>query len=344
MLSIGTPIRPARAPGRGVSVLRRVALGFPLTWSHRRAYGLESLSDPGRSPYFIEWDPGNGAYGEDWTNAPRDSRGVLLSGHERYYHAIRIAQFALHRFGIWHRTADVAARKDFLAQAAWLRDCQQNDGIPGTYRFAFPWHKYGAGVGWASAMAQGEAISVLLRAHGMQKDAGFDAAALRAAQPFRADIDGGGVVWKSGEDVFFEEVANRHAPHILNGCVYALWGVWELWQLTGEPWLGEISERCVQTVLRWLPRFDTGWWTLYSLLHSSTRRPHIATLKYHEFHITQMRVLSKMFDEPSFDDAAVRWTAYTETSASRRRLLGETLGSLPERFFKLDTVSGGATT
>jgi len=344
MLCLGKPTCPPGAPGGGVSVLRRVALGFPLAWSHRRAYCLESLSDPGRSPYFIEWDPGNGTYGEDWTNAPRDASGVLLSGRERYYHAIRIAQFALHRFGVWRRTGDVAARADVLAQAAWLRDCQQNDGIPGLYRFAFPWHKYGAGVGWASAMAQGEAISVLLRAHAMQENDGFDAAALRAAQPFRAGIDRGGVVWQSGKDVFFEEVANRHAPHILNGCIYALWGVWELWQRTGEHWLAEISERSVDTLLRWLPQFDTGWWTQYSLLRSSTHRPHIATLKYHEFHIAQTRVLAKMFGVDAFDDAAARWTAYVETGASRRRLLGETLSSLPDRFFKLDTVSGGART
>ena len=327
-----------------MSVLRRVALGFPLTWSHRRAFDLGSISDPGASPYFIEWDPGNGVYGESWTNAKRDSSGVLLSGPERHYHVIRIAQFALHRFGAWRRSGDLDARDDFLAQAAWLRDGQQNDGITGTYRFAFPWHKYGAGVGWSSAMAQGEAISVLLRAHAERPGDGFDDAALRAAEPFRVDIDRGGVVWKDGKDVFFEEIANPHAPHVLNGCIYALWGIWELWKVTGETWLGELSEQCVQTLRRWLPRFDTGWWTLYSLLRSSTRRPHFATLKYHGFHIAQMHVLFAMFDERLFGDAALRWTAYTELRASRRRLLGETLGSLPERFLKLDTISGGAAT
>lgn len=327
-----------------MSVLRRMALGFPLVWSHRRGYDFESISDPGASPYFIEWDPGNGVYGEDWTNAPFDSGGVLLSGPARYYHAIRIAQFALHRFGAWRRFGDLDARREFLAQAVWLRDCQQHDGVPGAYRFSFPWRKYGAGAGWISAMAQGEAISVLLRAHSVEGSAGFGDAALRAAEPFRAGVDRGGVVWKSGEDVFFEEIANRHAPHVLNGCIYALWGIWELWKLTGEPWLAELSEQCAETLRRWLPRFDTGWWTLYSLMRSSTLRPHVATFKYHEFHIAQMHVLFRMFDQRAFGDAALRWTAYTEARANRRRLLGETLSSLPERLFKLDTVRGGAAT
>jgi hypothetical protein len=79
-------------------------------------------------------------------------------------------------------------------------------------------------------------------------------------------------------------------------------------------------------------------------LRSTTQRPHLATLKYHEFHIAQMHVLSSMFGEPAFGEAARRWTAYAQARASRRRLLSETLGSLPERFLKRDTVAGGAAT
>lgn len=327
-----------------MSVLRRIARGFPLTWEHRRSYVLDSVRDPGAAPYFIEWDPGSGVYGEDWVDAPRDRNGVLLGTPERYYHPIRIAQFGLHQFGVWRRNSSHAARADFLAQAGWLRDHQQNDGITGTYRFAFPWRKYGAESGWTSAMAQGEAISVLLRADGLQPQAGFGEAALRAAQPFRYDVERGGVVWKLRGDVFFEEIANRHAPHVLNGCIFALWGVWELEKVSGERWMSEIIQQCLATLRRWLPRFDTGWWTLYSLLRSSTRRPHFATLKYHEFHIAQMQVLAQMFGERSFGDAAQRWAAYAQTPHSRRRLIGATLRSLPERFFKRDTVFGGATT
>jgi hypothetical protein len=327
-----------------MSALRRVALGFPLAWSHRRGYSLSSLERPGEGPYFIGWDPGNGVYGEDWTDAPRDASGVLLSRQSRSYHPIRIAQFALHRFGVWHDTADACARKDVLEQSAWLRDRQEDGDRAGLYRFEFPWTKYGAGAGWSSAMAQGEAVSVLLRAHRLDPHGGYGDAAVRAAQPFRCDIAGGGVVWRNGEDVFFEEIANEHAPHVLNGCVYALWGVWELWKTTGDAWLGRLVEESIETLCRWLPRFDTGWWTLYSLLLSAAARPHLATLKYHEFHIAQMRVLSKMFDRPAFETAAQRWSAYVDRRECRARLIGATLKSLPERLRGRDTVLGGAHT
>ncbi len=269
---------------------------------------------------------------------------MLLSDPARAYHPIRIAQFALHRFGVWYAVRNARARDDFLAQAAWLRDNQEEGDSTGLYRFAFPWSKYGAESGWSSAMAQGEAISVLLRAHHLEPARHYAEAAERAAQPFRRELGRGGVVWRDGRDVFLEEIAVEPAPHVLNGCIYALWGIWELWRTTGEGWLEPIIMDCVDTLRRWLPRFDTGWWTRYSLLLSSTDQPHMATLKYHQFHIAQMRVLAKMFDEPAFESAAQRWATYNERPQSRARLLGATLQSLPERFFGHDTVLGGAHT
>jgi heparosan-N-sulfate-glucuronate 5-epimerase len=327
-----------------MSLLRRLSLGFPTSWSHQRVWSLDSVCRPGEGTYFVDWDPGSGTYGEDFDGAPRDEAGVLLSGPRGDYHPIRIAQFALHRFGIWRSADERAARSDFLAQAKWLRDRQEADGTPGLYRFDFPWARYGAAPGWSSAMAQGEAISVLLRAHAIDPRGGFGDAAVRASLPFQSSVAGGGVVWRSGDEVFLEEIANEHAPHVLNGCIFALWGLWELWMSVGDRSLQPLIERCVTTLRRWLPRYDTGWWTLYSLMMSANDQPHIATLKYHRFHIAQMRVLARMFDEPLFDDTASRWTSYVESPDCRARLLRETIFSLPERFLKRDTVLGGAHT
>jgi D-glucuronyl C5-epimerase C-terminus len=327
-----------------MTALRRMALGFPLTWSHRRPYSLHGLSEPGAGPYYVEWDPGEGVYGEDWHGAPRDGEDVLLSAPARAYHPIRIAQFALHRFDLWYFTRDSTARADFLAQARWLRDKQQSDGVRGLYRFDFPWRKYGAAAGWCSAMAQGEAISVLLRADAAAPWSGYGDAAVRAAEPFFSDIADGGVVWRSGRDVFFEEIANEHAAHVLNGCIFALWGVWELWKRSGDDRLAPVVESCVDTLRRWVSRFDTGWWTRYSLMLTAGHKAHVATLKYHQFHIAQMHVLAQMFGEPQFEEAARRWESYVDRPASRSRVLASALRSLPERFSGRDGVSGGAHT
>lgn len=327
-----------------MTTFRRLALGFPLSWSHRRAHVWAGTSQAGTGPYYVRWDPGTGVYGEDWTNAPFDERGVLLSGRARHYHPIRIAQFALHRHDLWSSTDDPGARADFLAQAAWLRDRQEPTFPAGAYRFDFAWTKYGAPAGWLSAMAQGEAISVLLRAHAMDDAGGFAAAAERAAQPFRHDAGRGGVVWRNGDEVFLEEIATDSPAHVLNGCIFALWGLWELHAANGEPWIDELAARTVATLRSWIPKFDTGWWTRYSLLRSATGMPHVATLKYHEFHIAQMRVTAKMFDEKAFESAADRWESYVDRRYCRARMVGSALRSIPERVLGYDTIAGGART
>lgn len=332
----------AHRAGGGMSAVRRIALGFPLTWSHRRAYSLAAIARPGDAPYFISWEPHSGIYGEDFTCAPRDRAGVLLGGGSRRYHAIRIAQFALHRYDVWHATNDSSAREDFFAQATYLRDAQEDGSVTGLYRFGFPWTKYGAPAGWSSAMAQGEAISVLLRAEAARPGRGYGDAALRAATPFAYDVRHGGVVTRDGREVFFEEIAVEPAAHVLNGCIFALFGLWELAQRTGIVWIRELVGDVFATLRNRLPRYDTGWWSLYSLMRSASGHPHVATLKYHAFHVAQLHVLAAMSNDAFFDETADRWEKYIERADCRSRVLADAARSIPERMLRQDTVAGGA--
>ncbi|HUZ48703.1 MAG TPA: D-glucuronyl C5-epimerase family protein [Candidatus Dormibacteraeota bacterium] len=332
------PMRKGRQAVRLVDALppnrlRQLALGFPLDWSHRRYWRAPS-SVPYRGAYYVEWFADSGTYGEDWDGKPRDDEGVLLTnGVVPTYHPIRIAQFALHCYGRWFERGDRVARESFLAQARWLQHNQRRIGlVGGCYPFPFPWPKYRAPSGWLSAMAQGEAISVLLRAHGLAPGAGFDAAARAAARPFDSAIERGGVVFKDGQDVFLEECAVLPAPHILNGCIFALWGIWELEQFDPQSRRRELIDAVLQTILRWIGAFDTRWWSRYSLQRSAGGRDHLATLKYHAFHIAQLRVLAEMTGDARFSRIAERWEAYISHIASRARVLLETALSLPERF------------
>jgi len=321
--------------------LKRIALAFPSDWSHRRDYVLPSEARGELGPYYIGWDSRAGVFGEDWDGAAHDRQGVLCDAPG--YHPIRIAQYALHLHRAILRDDDADARARFFAQASWLRDAQGRRGeVEGVYLFNFPWMKYGAGTGWCSAMAQGEAISVLLRAERLAPGLGFGDAAVKAAQPFKRDIAQGGVVWADGADAFFEEVANEHAAHILNGCIFAFWGLWELHRARQQPWEADLLDRVSRTLVRWLPRYDTGWWSRYSLLRTASGHPHVATLKYHAFHLAQLRVLARMLDEPSFARTADRWEAYIDDRGSRRRVIVATAVSLYDRARAYDTVAGGA--
>ena len=167
-----------------------------------------------------------------------------LSGPARAYHPIRIAQFALHRFDLWYATRNAAARRDVLAQATWLRDRQGTTPLPASIDSTFRGKNMARRPAGVRRWRKGEAISVLLRAHALDAVAGYADAAERASQPFFADIKDGGVVWRDGANLFLEEIANEHAPHVLNGCIFALWGIWELWKRTDDAGLERVVEAC----------------------------------------------------------------------------------------------------
>jgi len=326
-----------------INLRRAVALSLPLRWTERRVYRLPTHDGP-LGAYYIGWRADTSAWGEDWAVSPFDSNGVLLTLGGNVYHPIRIAQFALQAHANWIATRSDRTLRTFLAQAQWLRDNQSSRGaVDGCYRFDFPWPRYGAEAGWISAMAQGEAISTLLRADEMLPRAGYLEAAMRAALPFRAELHDGGVVSRTVHgDVFFEEVATQRPAHILNGHIFALWGLWELYRLTRADWLRTLVCEGVQTLRRRIEFYDSGFWSFYNLLAYDGRFRAVATLKYHAFHVAQLRVLAAMFDEPLFKCVAKRWQAYQGNAASRFQTLRNTIAALTLRFLRRDRIENAS--
>jgi hypothetical protein len=321
--------------------LNSLVRAFPLDWSPKRGY---RLPQSGLGPYYIEWDPGNSAYGERWSNAPRDSAGVLLTGPARAYHPIRIAQFGLHSHARWCFSREEADRRAYLAQARWLAGnaCERR-GVLGCLVFDFPWPKYGAPAGWISAMAQGEAISLLLRAADAEGDDAYSDAALNIAEPFRFGVEEGGVVFRSRQgDAFLEEVAVKPASHILNGHIFSLWGLLEIASVRPQPWIEQVASAALRTLRRRLDLYDSGYWSYYSLLGTRSGFRNVALLKYHAFHIAQLRVTAALSGDQYFADTASRWQKYADSAACRRRVVANTAAGLVPSLLKRDRMGSGA--
>jgi len=323
---------------------RSLALAFPVRWEADRPYRLASPDGDTLGPYYIDWFPGQQTLGEDWTCAPFDERGVILTPQGGKYHPVRIAQFGLHHHAAWLANADRRSHANFLHQARWLRDHHmQINGVPGAYAYDFPNAPYGADAGWISGMAQGEAISLLLRAAEVCPNDGYFEAALTAAQVFRHDVREGGVCWRAGKLLFFEEIAVAPATHILNGNIFAYWGLWDLHKKTGDALIGGLLANALETICQTLPLYDAGYWSYYDLLVSKNGHRKVAVLKYHAIHIAQLRVLSAMTSNAQLAEVANRWSAYVNDPLCRARMLANTLAGLPERFTtKADTIPGGA--
>ncbi len=292
--------------------LRRM---FPTTWRMSRRYRLPSGSLG--EPYYIRWSAAPKPDGEGWCDADFDAGGVLLTDGAR--EPVPMAQFALHAHDRFRR-GKPGARARFLAHAEALLQAQDMQGAFLHVR-ALP--LYGAGPGWISAMAQGEAVSVFLRAHAVTGEPRYRAAARAALAPLLRDVRDGGAAYIKGGDLFFEEVATPEPAHILNGHLFAAFGVWEALRAgIGDDALRVTHEAAIGTLRRWLPRYDRDGWSRYDLARDARGREHPAPLWYHHFHIAQLRVYAAMTGEALFAEYAERWERALDDRRVRARIWG----------------------
>jgi D-glucuronyl C5-epimerase C-terminus len=117
---------------------------------------------------------------------------------------------------------------------------------------------------WYSALAQGQGISILVRAQKESRDPKYLDAAKRALACFYYPMQEGGVAFtdESG-DLWLEEYIVSPPTHILNGFIWASWGIYEYFLATQHRSAQELFSRAVRTMLHNLDRYDLGFWSLY---------------------------------------------------------------------------------
>ncbi|XP_018110715.1 D-glucuronyl C5-epimerase isoform X2 [Xenopus laevis] len=210
-------------------------------------------------------------------------------------------------------TAHTAA---FFAASDWLvRNQDAKGGWP-----IMVTRKLGEGFkalepGWYSAMAQGQAISTLVRAYLLTKEQFYLDSALRATSPFKLPSEKHGVkaVFMNKYD-WYEEYPTTPSSFVLNGFIYALLGLYDLKETAGEKQGKEarlLYERGMESLRAMLPLYDTGSGSIYDLRHFMLgTAPNLARWDYHTTHINQLQLLASMDGSPIFRDFIRRWKSY----------------------------------
>jgi heparosan-N-sulfate-glucuronate 5-epimerase len=247
-----------------------------------------------------------------------------------HYYPITIGQYALAVFHTWLGSSGDDDLRRFLRLADWLVAHQAENGcwyahtdVP-AYRLRAP---------WPSAMGQGRALSVLTRAWQCTADAKYRESARRALAAFSVPIESGGITGTFDGRVTYEEYPAQPAPHVLNGMIFALFGLWDLARAhPDDGHAADIFERGAATVEALLPRYDTGWWSLYDLYHLESATPrNPCTAHYHDIHISQLRVMHAITGRDAFDALAHRWAAYQEGMTGRLRAYVEKTAFIARR-------------
>ena len=214
---------------------------------------------------------------------------------------ITIVQVGL---GAWQAArADTRWLKTVRLIVDWLLAEIADDGAI-EYLFAKR-HTYRLLPPWTSAMAQAEAASLLVRAATSLDEPRLVTLGERAIAPILA-VDSP-LVTATPEGPVLQEYPTSPASHVLNGWIFALWGLYDVACLASNGHrVHGLLQDSVDALARRLPQYTIGTlWSRYDLYpHPLANR---SSPFYHRLHIEQLAALAELFPHPVFAETAARW-------------------------------------
>jgi peptidoglycan/xylan/chitin deacetylase (PgdA/CDA1 family) len=181
---------------------------------------------------------------------------------------------------------------------AWLHGMS----MPHTYLLRPP---------WISAMAQGEIASLLVRLYRETGEERFAAAALRGLRLLAVPSSAGGARALLGGGPFLEEYPTNPPSFVLNGGIFALWGLYDVGIGLDDPDATRDFADGIETLARNIGRWDTGYWSLYDLFPHPL--PNVASTAYHGLHTTQLRAMQLIIPRPEFERTLARFESYSRS-------------------------------
>jgi len=238
-----------------------------------------------------------------------DGNGVLLTKipySQQYYPSLEyITVYALENI---ENYMDIDCRTKFLNQVNWLINNINDNGV-WKQRFKLPYYNFEES--WISGMGQGLALSVLIRAYQVTADNKYLKIAKQAFKPFTKRIKEGGILYiDSKKDIWIEECSVYPPPHTLNTFIYALFGIYDLYKITGNEEAKDLWFDGIETLKKHIKRYDTGYWSYHNLLTM-----HPAEQIFHEIHIEQLNALYKLTEHKIFRKYSEKFQEYLNKSS-----------------------------
>ena len=151
---------------------------------------------------------------------------------------------------------------------------------------------------WTSGMAQAVAAQALARAGDLLSDA----ALLDAADAAYEAVPG--LLAPSSPAKPWIALYSFDRMPVLNAQLQAVLSVGDYAAIAGDPAADALATRLTAAARALLPRFDTGYWSLYSL------RGDESPLNYHDYVVALLRKLATRTGDPAWKEVADRFHAY----------------------------------
>ena len=215
-----------------------------------------------------------------------------------YHNPVTIAHTAQAFYASYLKTGHASDKTKFLSNVAWLMKNHQDYYF--RYEFGFEHNpKAILKKGWISAMAQGEGLAALCLAYTATGDAKYRDFAKHLFSTLYTNTDS---LWCFGIDekgyYWLEEYPTPDFCHVLNGMLYALWGIWDYYVITHD----KFALTLFKAGLRTIADNYKSWKTKNHRLTFYCWHKHI-NANYHKVHLMQLQKYVDIFNIPEFRDA-----------------------------------------
>lgn len=209
------------------------------------------------------------------------------------YFPVAIFQYGLGCYDLYLLTKDERYIHKFMQCVDWTIEHQDDKGRWNNFSHYSPDTPY-------SAMAQGEAASLLVRAYKQTDEEKYLEAAKSSLDYMLKPLEEGGTTkYNSGQMLLMEYT---FLGMVLNGSIFSWWGLFDYVLATGDNGkYKEALDKTLKSLIKVLPQFKCRYWSMYS------EDGLLASPFYHNLHIAQMQAMYQLTDEPIFDEYAKRW-------------------------------------
>ncbi len=238
----------------------------------------------------------------EWKGELKDGIPIMDFGNKRTYFMINVLQKAL---GHWDRYLLYKSEKD---KKEFIKLCEFSLNVQDEKGGFKIWDDIGVSeffISPYSSICQGHAISCFLRAYIMTGREKFLNAGRKALDVLFLDIKKGGVLRRlNGSIIILEEYPEEKLNGVLNGWIYAIYGIYEYWIFEKVREVYNFLLENLNSLKRLLPLYDSGFWSFYNL------KKEIAPLFYHELHIELLNTFYKIFEEDIFLNFSKKFMSY----------------------------------
>jgi len=259
-----------------------------------------------------------------------DGQGIPQEKYRKFgkqYNWSKIASYALYYFNEYTFSGKEKYRHFFLDIANFLQVKAIFKDEMALWLYAFPWH--GLRANWPSAIAQGEIISIFVRAFLLTNDESYLDLAYGAYEVLKTDIRNGGVLnhYQNDNGVVLEEFPEsgiNELSHILNGFVFGIIGVYDLFYVAQDRRISLFFEKCVKSLWNHIEKYvvENYKWSLYAYPYENEN---YVTPVYQSLHISLIQSLYHITGHKKFETIVGMWRENYSRRTVRFRALQKKL-------------------